>query len=133
MAAKKKTARVKSSTAAFDAASTDNEDGRYVLRLFVAGTTPGSVRAVENLRKICDENLEGRFDLEVIDVYQEPTLARDEQIIAVPTLVKKLPAPLRRVLGDLSDQERVLVGLDIKPQTDEKKPQSRKKKTAKRS
>lgn len=128
-AARRQTARA--STKEFEAA-TDRVEERYALRLFVAGTTPGSVRAVENLRRICDELLTGRYDLEVVDVYQEPAIARDEHVVAVPTLVKKLPAPLRRILGDLSDREQVLVGLDIKTVSDEKKPRSSKKKTVRR-
>lgn len=87
---------------------------RYVLRLYVTGMTPRSTRAVENVRTICEEHLKGRYDLEVIDIYQQPTLAKGEQIIAAPTLIKKLPLPLRRVIGDLSSTERVLIGLDLK-------------------
>ena len=86
---------------------------RYVLRLYVTGMTPRSTRAVENVRTICEEHLHGRYDLEVIDLYQHPSLAREEQIIAAPTLVKKLPAPLRRLVGNLSQEDRVLSGLDL--------------------
>jgi len=86
---------------------------RYVLRLFVSGMTPRSTRAVQNVRAICEKHLHGRYDLEVIDIYQQPTLARGEQIIAAPTLVKKSPAPLRFIIGDLSSTERVLRGLDL--------------------
>jgi len=86
---------------------------RYVLRLFVSGMTPRSTRAVQNVRAICEKHLQGRYDLEVIDIYQQPTLARGEQIIAAPTLVKKSPAPLRYIIGDLSTTERVLRGLDL--------------------
>lgn len=85
-----------------------------MLRLFVTGMTPRSTQAVENVRRICEEHLEGRYDLQVIDIYQQPTLAKGEQIIATPTLIRKLPLPLRRVIGDLSNTERVLRGLDIK-------------------
>jgi circadian clock protein KaiB len=88
---------------------------RYVLRLYVTGMTPRSTRAVENVRTICEEHLHGRYDLEVIDIYQQPTLAKGEQIIAAPTLVKRLPLPLRRVIGDLSSTDRVLLGLDLRP------------------
>ena len=87
---------------------------RYVLRLYVTGMTPRSTRAVENVRTICEEHLHGRYDLEVIDIYQQPTLAKGEQIIAAPTLVKKLPLPLRRIIGDLSNTDRVLLGLDLR-------------------
>lgn len=89
------------------------EPDHYVLRLYVAGQTPNSARAIVNIQKICEENLQGRYELEVIDLYQQPQLAQGEQIIAVPTLVRKLPEPLRRIIGDLSNTERVLVGLDI--------------------
>jgi circadian clock protein KaiB len=87
---------------------------QYVLRLYVTGMTPRSTRAVENVRAICEQHLQGRYDLEVIDIYQQPTLAKGEQIIAAPTLIKKLPLPLRRVIGDLSSTERVLLGLDLR-------------------
>jgi circadian clock protein KaiB len=88
---------------------------RYVLRLFVTGMTARSVRAVENVRAVCKQYIEGRYDLEVIDVYQQPDLAQCEQIIAAPTLIKKQPLPLRRVIGDMSNTEQLLIGLDIKP------------------
>lgn len=100
--------------AALQRASTEAETDRYVLRLYVAGMTPRSTRAVETVRTICEEHLQGRYDLEVIDVYQQPTLARGEQIIAAPTLIKKLPLPLRRIIGDMSDKQRVLLGLDLR-------------------
>ncbi len=100
---------------ALEQAATEPDAECYVLRLYVAGMTPRSTRAVETVRTICEEHLQGRYDLEVIDVYQQPTLARGEQIIAVPTLIKKLPLPLRRIIGDMSDQQRVLLGLDLRP------------------
>ena len=87
---------------------------RYILRLYVAGQTPKSVDAITNIKKFCDENLNGRYALAVIDLYQQPQLAQGEQIIAVPTLIKKLPLPLRRIIGDMSNTERVLVGLDLR-------------------
>ena len=87
----------------------------YVLRLYITGSTPKSMRAVENIKEICEKHLKGRYDLEVIDIYQQPALAKGEQIVAVPTLLKKLPPPLRRIIGDLSNTEKVLYGLDIKP------------------
>src|SRR5262249_15318537 len=90
--------------------------GRYVLRLYVTGTTPRSIAAIENVRRICDSHLRGRYALQVIDLYQQAPLARGEQIVAAPTLVKQLPLPLRRLIGDMSDTERVLMGLDIVPQ-----------------
>lgn len=86
---------------------------RYVLRLYVAGMTPRSLRAVTNIREICEEHLRGRYSLDVIDVYKRPALAEGEQIIAAPTLLKKLPLPLRRFIGDMSDVEKILVGLDL--------------------
>ena len=86
---------------------------RYVLRLYITGMTARSARAIRNLRAICRECLEGRYDLEVIDIYQQPALTRREQIVASPTLIKSLPLPMRRVIGDMSNRERVLVGLDL--------------------
>lgn len=85
----------------------------YVLRLYVAGTTPRSMRAILDARAFCETHLSKRYALEVIDIHQQPDLARDEQIIAVPTLVRSLPPPLRKLVGDLSDEERVLAGLQI--------------------
>lgn len=90
------------------------ETERYVLRLYVTGMTPRSMRAIENVRAICEEHLQGRYELEVVDIYQQPVLAKGEQIVAAPTLIKKLPAPLRRIIGDLSNKERVLIGLDLR-------------------
>jgi len=87
----------------------------YKLRLFITGSTPRSTRAIENLRKICEENLDGRYELEVIDVYERPETTRELQIVATPTLVKVLPEPLRRIIGDLSDELKVLAGLDLAP------------------
>ena len=94
----------------------ERETDHYVLRLYVAGLNRISLRAIENLKKICEENLQGRYELEVIDIYQQPVLAQGEQIIAAPTLVKKLPLPLRRLIGDMSQAEKILVGLDLRPQ-----------------
>jgi circadian clock protein KaiB len=87
----------------------------YVLRLFVTGATERSQRAISNMRRICEENLEGRYDLEVIDVYKDPEATRQYQVVATPTLVKVLPEPLRRIIGDLSNQEKVVAGLNIMP------------------
>ena len=89
-------------------------DRRFVLRLYVAGMTPKSTLAVTNIKKICEEHLSGRYTLEVIDLYKRPALADGEQIIAAPTLIKALPAPLRRLVGDLSNTERILLGLDLR-------------------
>lgn len=93
------------------------ESSRYVLRLYIAGQSPKSILAIANIKRICEEELQGQYDLEVIDLYQQPHLAQGEQIIAVPTLIKKLPPPLRRIIGDMSDTERVLVGLDLREKT----------------
>jgi circadian clock protein KaiB len=93
----------------------NDPDGKYKLRLFVTGSTPRSARAIANMRKICEENLHGRYDLEVVDVYENPDATRELQIVATPTLVKLLPEPLRRIIGDLSDEERVLAGLNLTP------------------
>ena len=88
---------------------------KYVLRLYVAGITPRSQEAIRTVTAICEEHLAGRYDLEVIDLYQQPTLAKGEQIIAAPTLIKKLPAPLRKIIGSMADKEKILVGLDLQP------------------
>lgn len=88
---------------------------KLILRLFITGTTPASTAAILNLRKICDEYLDGRYELEVIDIYQHPTAARDEQIIAAPTLIRKLPLPIRKFIGDMADKERILAGLNLEP------------------
>jgi circadian clock protein KaiB len=98
----------------------NTKGGKYVLRLFIAGTTPRSSRAVANIKEICERDLEDRYDLEVVDIYQQPALAKGEQIIAAPTLIKKLPLPLRKFIGDMSDSERILVGLDLKPKEEDR-------------
>lgn len=90
---------------------------KYLLRLYVTGETPRAAVAIANLRRICDEELEGEYELEIIDVLVDPQLAEDEKILATPTLIKNLPPPLRRVIGDLSDTDKVLLGLDLQPQT----------------
>jgi circadian clock protein KaiB len=88
----------------------------YILRLYVAGQTPKSMTAFANLKKICEEHLFGRYRIEVIDLMEKPQLARGDQILAIPTLVRKLPEPVRKIIGDLSNTERVLIGLDLLPQ-----------------
>lgn len=88
--------------------------GRWNLRLYVAGLMPKSTLAIGNMKKICEENLQGQYELEVIDLYQQPQLAQGDQIVAVPALIRKFPLPLRRIIGDMSDTERVLVGLDLR-------------------
>jgi circadian clock protein KaiB len=102
-------------TERFSQAIRDLDDRKYLLRLYVVGATPGSQRAIANLRAICETELAGRYELEVIDIYQQPTLAEGEQIIAAPTLIKQLPLPVRRLVGDMSDRDRVLLGLDLRP------------------
>jgi circadian clock protein KaiB len=92
------------------------EKRKYLLRLYVTGTTGRSMRAIQNVRRICEEHLRGLYDLEVVDIYKNLPLARGDQIIAAPTLIKRLPEPLRRLIGDMSDEQRVLVGLDVRPQ-----------------
>lgn len=86
----------------------------YVLKLYLTGLTPQSMAAIDNLRKICEENLKGRYTLDIIDLYKNPSLAKGEQIIAAPTLIKMLPLPLRRIIGNMSDTQKVIVGLDLK-------------------
>ena len=98
----------------FQAAAAKLDTARYVLRLYVTGTTRNSERAIVNIRKICEAPLQGRYDLEVVDISQHPALAEGEQIIAAPTLIKKLPLPLRRFIGDMSHTERILLGLDLR-------------------
>ncbi|MGO8744939.1 MAG: circadian clock KaiB family protein [Thermoguttaceae bacterium] len=91
-----------------------DQEGRWELRLYVAGQTPKSVAAFVNLKRICEEHMKGRYHVEVIDLLEQPQLAKGDQIIAVPTLARKLPEPLKRIIGDLSNEERVLVGLDLR-------------------
>jgi circadian clock protein KaiB len=90
-------------------------DECFQLRLYVAGQTPKSVQAFANLKNICEEHLKGKYTIEVVDLMENPQLARGDQILAIPTLVRKLPPPLRKIIGDLSNTERVLVGLDLRP------------------
>lgn len=91
------------------------QDGYYNLRLYVAGQTHKSITALANLKTICEEHLAGRYRIEVVDLLQQPQLAAGDQILAVPTLVRRLPEPLKKIIGNLSDRERVLVGLDLRP------------------
>jgi circadian clock protein KaiB len=99
---------------ALEAALLEKRKEKFVLRLYVTGATPNSVRAIENIRKICAEHLAGRYELEIIDIYQQPIFAREGQIVAAPTLVKELPPPLRKFIGDMSQTERILLGLDVR-------------------
>ena len=113
----KKQSSAADTLAAFEAAAADHDKARFVLRLYVIGTTPHSKRAIVNIRKICEEHLQGRYELEIVDIARYPTLAEGEQIIAAPTLIKKLPLPLRRFIGDMSQTERILLGLDLRKTT----------------
>lgn len=110
-----RTVKAASATATAEQVLPKPRGSRYGLRLYVAGMTPRSIRAIGSIKEICEAHLKGRYDLQVIDLYQQPKLAEGDQIIAVPTLIRKLPPPLRRLIGDLSDRERVLIGLDLKP------------------
>jgi circadian clock protein KaiB len=101
-----------------DVANDQNGAEVWELRLYVAGQTPKSIAAFNNLKRICEEHLAGRYSSEVIDLVQNPKLARDEQIVAIPTLIRKLPDPIRRIVGDLSDTERALVGLHLRRKTE---------------
>jgi circadian clock protein KaiB len=94
--------------------NSDDENDKWVLRLYVAGQTPKSTAAFENLKNICEERLKNQYKIEVIDLLVNPQLGREHQILAIPTLVRKLPVPVRKIIGDLSDTEKVLVGLDLK-------------------
>jgi circadian clock protein KaiB len=107
--------KLRSATGAFEDALNGAvlKRAKYILRLYVSGSSVRSMRAVYNLKKICEEHFPDDYDLEVIDIYKNPTAAREEQIIAAPTLVKQLPIPLRKLVGDLSNTQKVLVGLDI--------------------
>jgi circadian clock protein KaiB len=93
------------------------EEKQWNLRLYIAGQTPKSVTALANLKKICEEHMHGQYRIEIIDLMENPHLARQDQIVAIPTLVRELPQPLRRIIGDLSNTQKVLVGLDLQPRT----------------
>ena len=111
----KKPEGVIDAAAAFEEALAGEPQGTCQLRLYVAGSTPQSQRAIANIRRICECHLCGRFDLEVVDIYQQPQLTAGEQIVAAPTLIKNLPLPLRRFIGDMSNTEKILLGLDLRP------------------
>lgn len=107
---------IENAAASFERALKQHRDGeKYVLRLYITGLTPRSTAAIENIKTICEEHLQGRYELEIVDVYQQPTLAKGQQIIAAPTLIKQLPLPLRRFIGDMSQTEKILLGLDLRP------------------
>lgn len=117
---KNREATIKSSQDNFDETISKRLKDKYILRLYITGTTSRSTLAITNLEKICKEYLKGRYELEVIDLFQQPGLAKDEQIIAAPTLLKKLPLPFRRIIGDMSNTEKVLFGLDLREQKNNK-------------
>jgi len=96
-------------------AAEQHKHARYVLKLYVAGITPRSAAAIKSITAICEQHLKGRYELEIIDIYQRPTLAKGEQILAAPTLIKQLPLPLKKLIGDMANEEKVLVGLDLRP------------------
>lgn len=106
--------KVRSAAEEFDLTISDLLKEKYLLRLYITGSTSRSIMAFTNLKNICEEYLAGRYEIEVIDLYQRPGLAIDDQIIAAPTLIKKRPLPFRRIIGDMSDKEKVLLGLDLK-------------------
>jgi circadian clock protein KaiB len=106
--------KIKSAAEKLDMKISALDKDRYILRLYITGNTSRSILAITNLKKICEEYLEGRYELEVIDLYQKPSLAKGDQIIAAPTLIKKLPLPFRRIIGDMSNIEKVLLGLDLR-------------------
>ncbi len=112
------TTRTRDVTAEFEEAAAALESERYVLRLYVTGLTMKSVAAIKATKRTCEKFLKGRYDLEVVDLSKHPALAAGEQVVAAPTLIKKLPLPLRRLVGDLSDQDHGLFGLDLRPQGD---------------
>jgi circadian clock protein KaiB len=117
--------KVKSSTEEFEKAAAMHNHAKYILRLYVTGMTPKSTRAIANVQELCEKYLEGAYELKVIDIYQQPKLAAGEQIIAAPTLIKQLPLPFRKLIGDMSDTERFLIGIDLKT----KKTEGRSQKT----
>lgn len=98
---------------------------RHLMKLYITGNTPRAERAIANLRRICEQELAGRYEMVVVDVLERPQLAEDERILATPTLIKQLPPPLRRIIGDLSDTEKVLLGLDLQPGTPDLPPTPR--------
>ena len=120
---KEKKKKVKSSPDDFDLTISKLDKNKYILRLYITGSTSRSVLAITNLKKICEEYLEGRYELEVVDLYQKPSLAKGDQIIAAPTLIKKLPLPFRRIIGDMSNKEKVLLGLDLREVKEKKDSQ----------
>jgi circadian clock protein KaiB len=103
------------STEEFEKSTARADPVKHLLLLYIAGMSPKSSRSIANVRKFCEENLKGRYELKVIDIYQQPNLAKEAQIIATPTLIKQLPLPLRKLIGNMSDTEKFFVGIDLKP------------------
>jgi circadian clock protein KaiB len=101
-------------TAGNGSATSKDSELFYVLTLYVTATTPRSIRAIANIRKLCEQHLEGRYELDIVDISRDPEMAKTDQLIAAPTLIKRLPLPLRRFIGDMSDTKRLIVGLDIR-------------------
>jgi circadian clock protein KaiB len=124
--------KLKNSLKEFEKALEQRTDKKFVLKLYITGASRRSSRAVENIRKFCEEYLKDRYELEVIDIYQQPELLEREQVVAAPTLIRKLPPPLRRLIGDMSDTEKILIGLDLKTKEDEKKKHESSQKTGRR-
>lgn len=118
---KTKVSDVKDSITDFEEALAKAENEKYVLHLYVAGMGPKSIKAIENIKRICEEYMPGKYQLEIIDIYQYPIFAKDGQIVAAPTLIKELPPPLRKIIGSMADTERVLVGMDLKSKDDKNK------------
>jgi len=108
----------KESTVELEESIENQKKGSYLFHLYVTGMTPRSLRAIGNIKSICEDHLKGHYELEVIDIYQRPELAKDQQILAAPTLIKELPLPLRRFIGDLSEKEKILIRLDLVPKKD---------------
>ncbi len=111
---KKRPKKPRNESASFERALEESKDRQYLLRLYVTGATPRSVRAIDNITHLCEEHLKGRYRLEVVDVYRQPELVKGQDLVAVPTLIKLLPKPLRRFIGDMMTTERLLVGLDLR-------------------
>lgn len=108
------TTQNKSFSKKLEKASKTADARKYVLKLYITGSTPRSTKAIMNIKQICEEHLKGRYELDIVDIFQQPVLAKGEQIIAAPTLIKKLPLPLRRFIGDMSDTDKILLGLDLR-------------------
>jgi len=115
--------KAKSSTQEFEKAAAMPDRTKHILRLYITGMTPRSTRAIANVRNLCEQYLKGEYELKVIDIYQQPKLAAGEQIIATPTLIKQLPLPLRKLIGDMSDIEKFLIGIDLRTKKTEVRSQ----------